>query len=330
MDTHQVLQITWFLIIGFLLTGYTILDGFDLGIGVSLPLLCESEGDTKKLFTAIGPLWDGNEVWLITGGAALFAAFPQAYATVFSGFYLALMLLLFALIFRAVSIEFWFLDEKRRKLWMWTYSVCSALVAFLLSVTLGNIVFGVPLDYQMNYIGSFFTLLRPFPLLIGLLGLTLIILHGCSFAILKTSGQTNSRAKSVAATVWMFHVIIAVASVAAAALVLPESMTSPWSWALFAVAAASITSFRLLLHGERDGVLYMTTAGAIVSFWGIAGLQLYPNLVRASEGFDITIFSASSSELTLKVMLIITCIGIPIVLGYTVYVYRVFKGKIVD
>jgi cytochrome bd ubiquinol oxidase subunit II len=330
METHQILQITWFCIIGFLFTGYTILDGFDLGIGITLPFLSGGEADTKKLLSAIGPVWDGNEVWLVTGGAALFAAFPLAYATVFSGFYLALMLLLLALIFRAVSIEFWFIDEKRRPLWGWVFTVGSALPALLLGVALGNIVFGVPLDYDQNFIGSFFTLLRPFPLLVGLLGFAAIALQGCSYAIQKIDGGISARAKSVAATIWIFYVLLLGAAVAASALLLPEGMTRWGAWILLAATAASLAGYRVMLHRGRDRLLFVLSSAAIAFLWGIAGIQLYPNLVRASEGFDITIFSSSSSALTLKLMLIFAAIGMPLVIVYTVYVYRIFKGKVSD
>ncbi|MBN1534724.1 MAG: cytochrome d ubiquinol oxidase subunit II [Spirochaetes bacterium] len=330
METHQILQVTWFCIIGFLFTGYTILDGFDLGIGITLPFLSGSEADTKRLLTAIGPVWDGNEVWLVTGGAALFAAFPQAYATVFSGFYLALMLLLLALIFRAVSIEFWFLDERRRPLWGRVFTIGSALAALLLGVALGNIVYGIPLDYDMNFIGSFFTLLRPFPLLIGLLGFAAIALQGCSYAIQKTDDAISARAKSVAATVWLFYALLLAAALIASALFLPGGLSRWGVWLLLAAAAASLLYFRVMLHRGRDRLLFILSSSSIAFLWGIAGTQLYPNLVRASEGFDITIFSSSSSALTLKLMLVFACIGMPLVIVYTAYVYRVFKGKVTD
>ena len=175
MESLDLFRNIWYVLIGVLLLGYSILDGFDLGIGILFPFLAKDEKDKKVLFSSIAPFWDGNEVWLITGSAALFAAFPQAYATVFSGFYLALMLLLFALIFRAVSIEFWHTDEKRRKFWEWAFVTGSFFPSLLYGTVLGSVVVGIPLNENMDFTGNFFILLRPYPLIIGLLGLSAII-----------------------------------------------------------------------------------------------------------------------------------------------------------
>jgi cytochrome d ubiquinol oxidase subunit II len=188
MEPLIFLQNTWYLLLGVLLIGYSILDGFDLGVGCLVPLVAKNDADKRMLFNAIGPFWDGNEVWLLTGGGALFAAFPHVYATVFSGFYLALMLVLFSLIFRAVALEFWSYDEKRKKLWEWAFVVGSFLPSLLYGVALGNVVVGIPLNEQMEFTGNFFTLLRPFPLAVGLLGFAAILLQGCTYTILKTSG----------------------------------------------------------------------------------------------------------------------------------------------
>ena len=179
METWDILRNIWYVLIGVLLAGYSILDGFDLGIGTLVPFLGKNEKEKKTLYNAIGPFWDGNEVWLLTGGGALFAAFPHAYATVFSGFYLALMLVLWALILRAVSLEFAAHDDaKRRGFWELLFNIGSFLPALLFGVALGNVVVGVPLDTQMEYTGNFFTLLRPLPLIFGALGLFAFLLPG--------------------------------------------------------------------------------------------------------------------------------------------------------
>ncbi|HUU51724.1 MAG TPA: cytochrome d ubiquinol oxidase subunit II, partial [Candidatus Heimdallarchaeota archaeon] len=171
METWDILRNIWFILIGVLFVGYSILDGFDLGIGALFPFLGKKEEEKEALIKSIGPFWDGNEVWILTGGGALFAAFPHAYATVFSGFYLALMAILFSLIFRAVSLEFRAHDTKRKRFWEGAFVVGSFLPSLLFGVALGNVVVGVPLDNTMNYTGNFFKLLRPFPLAVGLLGL---------------------------------------------------------------------------------------------------------------------------------------------------------------
>ena len=195
METWDLLKNVWFLLIGVLLAGYSVLDGFDLGIGALFPFLAKSEDEKRTLIRTIGPVWDGNEVWLLTGGGALFAAFPLAYATVFSGFYLALMVVLFALILRAVSLEFRAHDPARKGLWEAAFVGGSALPALLFGVALGNVVVGIPLDARTEFTGNFFTLLRPVPLIFGVLGLCAFLLHGSAYAALKTEGALQARAR---------------------------------------------------------------------------------------------------------------------------------------
>ncbi len=330
METLQMLQITWFFLIGVLFIGYSLLDGFDLGIGTLLPVLARDRKDLASLFTAIGPVWDGNEVWLLTGGGALFAAFPHAYATVFSGFYLALMLVLFALILRAVSLEFWSLDEKRRGLWKWTFTAGSALPSLLFGVALGNVILGIPLDEGMEFTGSFFTLLRPFPVAIGLLGLSAILLQGCAYAALKTGDALKERAKSVAKKAWLFAAVIFPVTLILSAVYLPGSMENAIAWACAAVAIVSLIAYRALIGRDSDGRTFAASSLFFASLWGIAGSLQFPALVRATQGTElgITIYNSSSSQLTLTVMLIIALIGMPVVVGYTIYSYRIFRGRV--
>ncbi|MEW6528183.1 MAG: cytochrome d ubiquinol oxidase subunit II [Spirochaetota bacterium] len=328
MDIN-IFQNIWFLIIGFLLTVYSILDGFDLGIASLMPVLTKNEKEQKQVMDSIWPVWDGNEVWLITGGAALFAAFPFAYATVFSGFYLALMLVLFALIFRAVSMEFWYYDEKRKKLWAWAFTIGSLLPSLLFGVALGNIIYGIPIDLNMNFTGSFFTLLRPFPLFIGLLGLSAILLQGCTWAAYKIEGDVAKRAKAMINKIILASVFFFILAIVLTIGLLPSIVSNLFGWigALFYAIALSY-----VYVCNRDNKPFNAFIGSSVSFvslWIMAGAALYPNLVRATiEAYNLTIFNASSTALTLKIMFIIALIGMPIVIAYTVYVYRVFKGKV--
>ncbi len=330
MDTMQALQITWFFLIGVLFIGYSVLDGFDLGVGSLLPVLAKDDGETASLLTAIGPFWDGNEVWLLTAGGALFAAFPHVYATVFSGFYLALMIVLFALIFRAVSFEFWSLDRERRRLWKWAFVLGSLVPSLLFGVALGNVVQGVPLDDRMEFTGTFFTLLRPLPLATGLLGLSAILLHGSLYAALKTEGPVRDRAMGLAKKLWPAFAVLFAVALAVSALVYPGRMGNVPAWIATGVVAAAVAAgLRQTLRGAALSSFVMS-AVAFIGLWGIAASLQFPAMVRSSiEGIaHLTIYNTSSSRLTLSVMLIIALIGMPLVLGYTVYVYRVFRGKV--
>jgi cytochrome d ubiquinol oxidase subunit II len=330
MEIIDVLRNTWFFLIGILLLGYSILDGFDLGIGMLFPFIGKEEREKRILLNAIWPFWDGNEVWLLTAGGALFAAFPHAYATVFSGFYLALMLVLFALIFRAVSIEFWHYDEGRRKIWEWSFILGSFVPSLLFGVALGNVLLGIPLSEDMNFTGNFFTLLRPYPLLIGVLGLSAILLQGATYAVLKTEGAVQSKAREAARVLWAAFIILFVLAFFATLAYLPEILRRGWVWlSALVVLAAWVLMFKSLRQ-ERNGVSFILSSLIFAGLWGLVGASLHPNLVRASNLFyySLSIYNASSSELTLKVMLLFAFIGMPLVIAYTAFVYKVFKGKV--
>jgi cytochrome d ubiquinol oxidase subunit II len=330
METLAVLQHIWFILIGVLLAGYSILDGFDLGVGALMPFLAKNQTEKQLLYNAIGPFWDGNEVWLLTGGGALFAAFPFAYATVFSGFYLALMLLLFALIFRAVSLEFWSYDENRRGLWEWTFVIGSVLPSLLFGVALGNVMVGIPLNAQTDFTGNFFTLLRPYPLAVGLLGLSAILLQGSTYAAMKTEGAIQTRARKLTQTLWLAFIILLGLSFVAGVIYTPEILTNWLAWLAAAVVLVAWFLLKISVGQKQDGRAFSLAAIIFLGLWGIVGAIHFPNLVKASNDpkLSLTLFNASSTQLTLTVMLIIALIGMPIVVGYTIYVYRVFKGKV--
>jgi len=322
------LQHIWFFLIGVLFLGYSVLDGFDLGIGALLPFLARSEDERRALFNAVGPFWDGNEVWLLTGGGALFAAFPYAYATVFSGFYLALMAVLFALIFRATALEFYRYDPAHGKAWAFAFELGSFLPALLYGVALGNVIVGIPLDGRGDFTGTFFTLLRPYPLAIGLAGLGAILLQGAAFAAMKTRGELQRRAhKIIGPLSWAFIALFLLSGVIA-------FFFTPWAFRRpLAYGGALLTGgawFWLRRCNRRDkpGLAFTASSLQLAGLWTVAGASLYPNLVRASNGdaFSLTLRNASSSPLTLKVMLLIALIGMPVVVGYTIFVYRIFRG----
>jgi len=328
METWDILRNVWFLLIGVLFAGYTILDGFDLGIGTLLPFLAKSEGEKRTLMSAVGPVWDGNEVWLLAGGGALFAAFPMAYATVFSGFYLALMLVLFALILRAVSLEFRAHDPRRRGLWEAAFVGGSVVPALLFGVAVGNIVVGVPLDARTEFTGTFFTLLRPLPLVFGILGLSAILMHGASYAALKTEGDLRARAQRTGRLLAAVTAAAFALSLAAVAVYLPAALGSIPAWVFSALVWLSLGLYAAALKKGRDGQAFVFSSTALLSLWGIVGAIQHPVLVRATDpALSLTIANASSSALTLKVMLIVALVGMPLVIGYTIFAFRVFKGK---
>ncbi len=332
MDIH-VLQIIWFILLGVLFIGYSILDGFDLGIGSLMPFLAKDEKEQRILFNSIGPVWDGNEVWLLTAGGALFAAFPHAYATVFSGFYMALMVVLLALIFRAVSFEFYTNDENKRKLWSFTFFLGSLVPALLFGVALGNLIAGIPL-VNMEYYGEgpfmrFLYLLRPFPLVIGLLGLTAFLLQGSVYAMLKTEDEIYSRARNIAGLLLNIYPVMLLVAFAASLVFLDTQkiLGNITGWIFLAVVIISLYFLRKSVAGDRPLQSFILSSAAFAGLWGMAGSYLFPNLVVNNAGKSITIYNASSSQLTLTVMLIIALIGVPVMLAYTYYVYRIFKGK---
>jgi len=329
METATWLQSIWFVLVGVLLAGYSVLDGFDLGLGVLFPFLAKDEKEKRELLRSIGPVWDGNEVWLLAGGGALFAAFPQAYATVFSGFYLALMLVLFALVLRAVSIEFRGHVGSGRGFWEAVFVGSSTLPAFLFGVALGNVIIGVPLDARMEFTGNFFTLLRPLPLVFGLLGMAAFILQGSTWAALKTSGALQEKARRAALLTACLFGALFLLSFAAVWVSLPLALHKALAWALAALVIIALISLCLASVKKRDGWAWVFSSAAFLGLWGIVGAVQYPYLVRAADpALSLTVSNSSSSQLTLKIMLLIALIGMPLVIGYTAFAYRVFKGKV--
>ncbi len=324
----------WYLLVGILLAGYAVLDGFDLGVG-ALHLLARKDEHRRIFLNSIGPVWDGNEVWLVTGGGALFAAFPAVYATVFSGFYLAMMLVLFSLIFRAVAIEFRSKREEPawRRFWDVSFSVASIASSLLFGIALGNVIFGIPLDPRGEYEGSFLGLLHPYPVLTGVATLALFMMHGAIYLVLKTEGEVRELVRGwVQNTIVLF--VVAYATTTMVTLVYLPHMSALFRAhpLLFAVplltmlAAANVP--REIHHGS-DGRAFLSSAGTIVGLMALVGLGLYPNLVIATDPTrSLSLYDAASSAGTLRTMLVIAGIGFPLVLAYTVSIHWVFRGKV--
>lgn len=335
MELPLDLNIIWFLLVGVLFTGYAILDGFDLGIG-SLHLFTKTDQERRLMINSIGPVWDGNEVWLVTGGGALFAAFPEVYATVFSGFYLAFMFLLFALIFRAVAIEFRSKQPAKwwRSFWDVSFSVSSVLSGFLIGVALGNIAWGIALGPDKEFAGGFFSLLHPYALLMGLTAVALFMMHGAIYGVMKTEGELHDKLRRWVKNAIIFFVLCYVL-ITMATLLYVKHMAAPFEkhpW-LFFVPIMSLLAIanvpRQIYHG-RDFRAFLSSSAAVAFLMALFGIGIFPNLVLSNPHpeYSLTIYNAASSPKTLKIMLIIACLGFPLVLAYTSVIYWVFRGKV--
>jgi cytochrome d ubiquinol oxidase subunit II len=330
------LNTTWFLLFGVLITGYAILDGFDLGVGV-LHLFARGEEERRIHLNAIGPVWDGNEVWLLTGGGALFAAFPAVYATVFSGFYLALVLVLVALILRAVSFEFRgkVASPAWRAVWDWAFGLGSLVAALIFGVAVGNIMRGLPFDAQGDIAVTLFGLLNPYALLIGALSLAMFVAHGATYLTLKTQGPLHERIVEWAQRLWVAYILLfcvaSVATIGAARYLFQSGGPSAFTWGFGALFVAAALGYPFALKARRFGLAFTASSVAIASQIGIAAAGLFPRLVpsRPDLAQSLTIYNASSSPRTLTTMLVIALVGMPFVVGYTIWIYRVFRGKTV-
>lgn len=330
-----MLGIIWFVLIGVLFTGYMILDGFDLGAGVLYPFIAKREEDKVVVLRSIGPLWDGNEVWLLTAGGALFAAFPFVYATVFSGFYLALMLVLFSLIARAASLEFRSIDPEWRGFWDGVFFVSSLLPALLFGVAVGNVIRGVPLDAMGEYAGNFFTLLNPFALCIGVLGLAWFVLQGASYISLKATDSLASQARGIRTIMVAVVGVLFVVAIAAAVFLAPSAWangsSSLFTWVFGVVVVAGLVLVFVGAPRSSDGLSFIGSSVSGLGLMGVWAASIFPNLLPATDynpSLSLTIANASSSNLTLTVMLIIAAIGVPLVLFYFVLIYRTYAGRI--
>ncbi len=331
----SIYQIIWFFLIGILFTIFAILDGFDLGVGF-WHLWVKKDRDRRVLLNAVGPVWDGNEVWLLTGAGALFAAFPPVYATVFSGFYMAMMIIICALILRAVSGEFRSKEESPiwRNTWDVAFSVGSILAALLFGVALGNILQGIPLDGNGNYTGTFWTLLNPFALLTGLVGLSMLAFHGAHYIVLKAGGELNEKARKwafVSGVIYLtLFIVSGVVTLLTQTQLLKNYTNFPIFWVVPVLVMVFIIGALVFSRREKDGKAFLFSSLSIASIMSVTGINLFPRLVPAlgNPENSLTIANSSSSELALKTMLIITIIGLPFVIGYTIWVYNAFKGKV--
>ena len=325
----------WFFLVAFLLTGYVILDGFDLGAGVLYPFIARSEEERSVVRASIGPVWDGNEVWLITGAGAIFAAFPMVYAMTFSGFYLAIMLVLFGLILRAVSLEFRHKDTSWKRVWDGAFFLGSLVPSILVGCALGNVIRGVPMDLQGNYTGTFLQLLNPYSLLVAVTGLFLIVQHGAAWLAVKSEGELHARALKYRRVSFWICAVLAVATSAATILTVSRASDNvfgrPVGWLFLVILVVGLlyTIWQMLKEGG-ELKSFIGSAVIIIGLAGIAAVGNFPDMVPARgtpPATSLTVSRAASGHLTLLVMLIIALIGCPIVLAYTALIYRTFWGK---
>jgi cytochrome d ubiquinol oxidase subunit II len=330
------LQTTWFVLYIAITSGYVILDGFDLGVGMLSPFIAHTDHDRRILLNSIGPVWDGNEVWLVLGGGALFAAFPLVYASLFSGFYLAMMLVLLVLIMRTVAIEF---RSKRpeawwRSLWDWTFTISSFGITILLGVALGNVIRGISLDQQGNMNVNLLDLLNPYSITLGLVAVSMLCLHGAIFLTQKAEGALLQRIKNlIPKLLVLFFSLMTV--LIFWTLLRSEQFTQnfkdrPWTVVFPVLAFVAIVSAWLFVRRGAYLSAFLSSATMIALLLGAVACGMYPVMLRSTtnSAYDLTVQNASAAKETLTVMFIIALIGMPFVLLYTAGVYYFFRGKV--
>lgn len=363
---YTTLRLIWWLLLGVLLIGFAVMDGFDLGVGTLLPFVARTDEERRLVINTIGPVWEGNQVWLILGGGAIFAAWPPLYAVSFSGFYLAMFLILFALILRPVGFKYRgkMPSQRWRNNWDWALFVGGLVPALIMGVAVGNVLLGVPFHFddtqRIFYTGGFFGLLTPFALLAGLVSVAMLVAHGAAMLVLKTDGPVAERAArygSIAALV--SFVLFAAAGVWAAAglpgyqissqvitdgpsnpLLKTVQLSAAGGWmhnysSMPATVLAPVIGLlgallsAVLLRKRRGGLAFLASGASIAAIILTVGFAIFPFLLPSSSqpGSSLTLWDASSSHLTLWIMLLATAIFLPIIIAYTTWVYRVLKGK---
>ncbi|MBV6789494.1 cytochrome d ubiquinol oxidase subunit II [Xanthomonas euvesicatoria] len=366
---YTTLRVIWWLLLGVLLSGYAVMGGFDLGVGALLPFVASNDAERRLVINTVGPVWEGNQVWLILGGGAIFAAFPPLYAVSFSGFYLAMFLILFALILRPVGFKFRgkLVSPRWRSTWDWALFVGGFIPALIMGVAVGNVLLGVPFHFDDSmrtfYTGNLLGLLTPFALLAGLLSVAMLLAHGAAMLVLKTDGPVAERAARFGGIAALCALALFAAGGAWVALGLPgyavtsvlatdaatnplgktAALTAAGGWLhnyssmpatlmapLVGLVGLAMSAVRLRLR--RGGLAFIASGSAIVGIVFTVGFALFPFLLPSSSApsASLTVWDASSSRLTLWIMLLATAVFMPIVLAYTSWVYRVLKGKVTD
>jgi cytochrome bd ubiquinol oxidase subunit II len=331
----MLLNDIWFVLFVVIIAGYLILDGFDMGVGMLHIILARTDAERRVLLNSIGPVWDGNEVWLILGGGVLFAAFPLVYASLFSGFYLAMMAVLLVMILRTVAIEFRSKREspRWRSTWDFIFWISSLGLALLLGVAFGNVISGVTLDARGNINMTLFDLLTPFALLVGVTTVTMFAMHGAIFLTMKTDGDLQARIRraipKLMVVFFVLNTLTVIGTVAFRQEITQRYLAEIWP-VIFPAAAliALIVAWRMLRTGHEFWAF--VSSGTMIAMLLISGaIGMFPNLLISTidPQFNLTIYNAASAPNTLTVMLVIALIGMPLVLLYTTGVYYFFRGK---
>ncbi|PZQ26490.1 MAG: cytochrome d ubiquinol oxidase subunit II [Stenotrophomonas acidaminiphila] len=369
MDTipldYATLRLVWWLLLGILLIGFAVMDGFDLGIATLLPAVARTDEERRIVLNVIGPVWEGNQVWLILGGGAIFAAFPPLYAVSFSGFYIAMFLILFALILRPVGFKFRSKvpDPRWRAAWDWSLFVSGLVPSLVFGVAMGNVLLGVPFHFddtlRIFYEGGLFGLLTPFALLCGLVSVAMLVMHGAGMLAMKTSGDIAARARrygSIAALgtavlfviggLWVARIDgyalqvamdpagasnpLAKVVVAQPGAWMENYARWPLAWLLPVLGVVGALSSAALLRTGRAGLAFLSSSSSIAAIILTLGVAAFPFLLPSSTqpGSSLTLWDASSSHMTLFIMLLATVVFLPIVLLYTAWVFRVLRGKV--
>lgn len=364
--SYDVLRLIWWVLLGVLLIGFAIMDGFDLGVAALLPFVAKTDVERRVVINTIGPVWEGNQVWLILGGGAIFAAWPALYAVSFSGFYLAMFAILAALILRPVGFKYRSKREDAawRTRWDWALFIGGAVPALIFGVAVGNVLQGVPFHFDMDlhstYEGSFFGLLNPYALLCGLLSVTMLVAHGATWLVLKTDGIIAKRARSYGSVAAILTIVLFalgglglylfVQGYKITSVVNPIGPSNPLSKTAVMEAGAWFANYKaypvlwlapalgfggallalILLQAKKDGFSFLASALGIFGIISTVGVSMFPFILPSSidPRSSLTVWDTSSSHMTLFIMLFVTAIFLPLILAYTSWVYKVMWGKV--
>jgi cytochrome d ubiquinol oxidase subunit II len=329
MDLNTI----WFILVTVLFIGFFFLEGFDYGVGILLPFLGKKDEERRAIINTIGPVWDGNEVWMLTAGGAMFASFPHVYATLFSGFYLALVLMLVALILRGVAFEYRqkYADQATRDRWDWAIFIGSVLPALLWGVAVGNLMRGVAIDENMYYWGGLLPLLNPYSILGGLVFVALFTMHGANYLALKAEGEIETRAKDMAFKSWIAATVLTVVFVVWTFFA-TDILTKPGVNGLIpaALAAVALLSVGYFIKLGKFGSAFIGGSLAEVFATIMVFTGLFPRIMISTidPAYSLDIWNAASTPYTLKVMTIVAVVFVPIVLAYQIWTYRVFRERV--
>jgi cytochrome d ubiquinol oxidase subunit II len=335
MMTSDNLEFGWFAIFVLLLTGYAILDGFDLGVGM-LHLFTKKDEDRRIMLNAIGPVWDGNEVWFVTAGGALFAGFPDIYATLLSAFYVPVMILLGGIIFRATAIEF--RSKQPMAWWRWSWDVLFSLgsltISLALGIILGNLIRGIAVDENKEFIGTFNDLLNPYAFLVGFLTVSLFLMHGSIYLLMKTEGLLHDKIRKMAQSCIILFIILYAVTTMGTLIYMPhmieEFRNRPYFFIIALMNLLAVANIPREINLGRDARAFASSCFNIMCLLALYAIGTYPNVIPAINNPEnsLTIYNSASSVLTLKILFIVAFIGMPLVISYTTVVYYIFRGKV--